>query len=358
MMNGEIYTMKKDQGFRRFLRFFSALLALCLLPAAVLAEAVVEDFEITEKREYALPVDFSPAPAPKAEGFSESKDEAGKKVRIYEDSTIRVVLSETRYYLTEKKDKTGTDIWIADIVISDPSQLRTASFDDSFDFSSIINGKRAREGKIVTLAKHVNAVVAINGDSVGAKEDKKNFGLVLRQGQLIQNHLDDKGNYRMDLLIIDENGDFHGIHAAEAGDMEDPYTFEGKKVLDIFSFGPILVENGEAVEDYQGVDRSAKKKDGCWMNMRSDEDAQRIAICQVGPLHYLLVASANDHGNTGLTMRQFADFLVSQGVQFAYNMDGGVSSVLYYHGAGKVNLKSVKQGRNLWDIIYFASAEK
>ena len=353
MMNGEIYTMKKDQGFRRFLRFFSVLLALCLLPAAVLTEAVVEDIEITEPREYVLPVDFSPAPAPKAEGFSESKDEAGKKVRIYEDSTIRVVLSETRYYLTEKKDKTGTDIWMADIVITDPSQLRTASFDDGYNFVS-----KRRQGKVVELAKSVNAIVALNGDSWGAKEEKHNFGIVLRQGQLIESRLDEKGNYRMDLLIIDENGDFHGIHAAEAGDLDDPYTFEGKKVLDIFSFGPILVENGEAVEDYQGVDRSAKKKDGFWMNMRSEEDAQRIAVCQVGPLHYMLVASANDHGNTGLTLHQFADFLVSQGVQFAYNLDGGVSSVLYFHGAGKVNLKSVKQGRSLWDIIYFATAEK
>ena len=345
--------MKKDQGFCRFLRFFSVLLALCLLPAAVLAEAVVEDIEITEPREYALPVDFSPAPAPKAEGFSESKDEAGKKVRIYEDSTIRVVLSETRYYLTEKKDKTGTDIWMADIVITDPSQLRTASFDDGYNFVS-----KRRQGKVVELAKSVNAIVALNGDSWGAKEEKHNFGIVLRQGQLIESRLDEKGNYRMDLLIIDENGDFHGIHAAEAGDLDDPYTFEGKKVLDIFSFGPILVENGEAVEDYRGVDRSAKKKDGFWMNMRSEEDAQRIAVCQVGPLHYMLVASANDHGNTGLTLRQFADFLVAQGVQFAYNLDGGVSSVLYFHGAGKVNLKSVKQGRSLWDIIYFATAEK
>ena len=352
-MNVEIYVMKKDQVFRRFLRSFSALLAMCLLPAAGLAEVTVEDVEIAEPREYVLPIDFSPAPAPKAEGFSESKDEAGKKVRIYEDSTIRVVLSETRYYLTEKKDKTGTDIWMADIVITDPSQLRTASFDDGYNFVS-----KRRQGKVVELAKSVHAVVALNGDSWGAKEEKHNFGVVFRQGQLIENRLDEKGNYRMDLLIIDENGDFHGIHAAQAGDLDDPYTFEGKKVLNIFSFGPILVENGEAVDDYQGVDRSAKKKDGYGMNMRSDEDAQRIAVCQVGPLHYMLVASANDHGNTGLTLRQFADFLAAQGVQFAYNLDGGVSSVLYYHGAGKVNLKSVKQGRSLWDIIYFASAEK
>lgn len=348
--------MKNLYGFRLFLRMLAVLLAVCFLPSAALGLAVVEDVELTEFGDYLLPLDFSIPPVPKAEGFSESKDEKGKKVRTYEDSTIRVVLSETRYFLTEKNDKTGTDIWMADIYISDPSQLRTASFDDNLDFSSA-GGKNVRKGKIVTLAKRANAIVAVNGDSVGAKEDKHNFGVVFRQGQLIESRLDDKGNYRMDLLIIDQSGDFHGIHAAQAGDLEDPYTIDGKKVLDIFSFGPILVEDGKAVEDYQGVDR--KPSDGgCWMKMLSTEDAQRVAICQLGPLHYMLVASANDRGNTGLTLRQFADYLVSLGATFAYNLDGGNSSVLYYHGAGKVNLKSVKQGRDLWDIIYFASAEQ
>ena len=347
--------MMKCQGFRLFLKIFAVLLAVCLLPSSILADAVVEDVELASPPEYALPIDFSIPPAPKAEGFSESKDENGKPVRVYEDSTIRVVLSEVRYYLTEKNDKSGTDIWMADIVISDPSQLRTASFDDNLDFSSA-DSKNVRKGKIKNLAERANAVVAVNGDSVGAKEEKHNFGVVLRQGQLFQNSLDDTGNYRMDLLIVDEYGDFHGIHAAEAGMLDDPTVYEGKKVLDIFSFGPILVENGVAVEDYQGVDRK-KSEGGCWMKMLSTEDAQRVAVCQLGPLHYMLVASANDRGNTGLTLREFADFLVSKGVQFAYNLDGGVSSVLYYCGAGKVNLKSVKQGRDLWDIIYFATAE-
>ena len=349
--------MVNRQSSRLFLRIFTAALVWCLLSLTVLGSgAEVEEVELEEPREYALPIDFSIPPAPKADGFSETKDERGKIVRMYEDSTIRVTLSETRYYLTEKNDRTGTDIWIADVVISDPSQLRTASFDDNLDFSAA-STRKLREGKVITLAKRVNAIVALNGDSVGAKLDKHNFGVIFRQGQLIESELDDKGNYRMDLLIIDENGDFHGIHAAQDGDLDDPYVFEGKKVLDIFSFGPILVENGKAVEDYQGVDRK-KSEGGCWMKMLSTENAQRVAVCQVAPLHYLLVASANDRGNTGLTLRQFADFLVSQGVQFAYNLDGGNSSVLYYYDAGKVNLKNVKQGRNLWDIIYFASAEK
>jgi len=348
--------MKHFKGNRLPVRLLAALLALLLFPAAVLADSV-EVEEVPDLPDYALPMDFTPGPAPKKAGFSQSKDANGNIVYTYEDSTIRATVY-TDIYKGPDGNWGYTDIWVADIQISDPSQLRTASFDDSFDF---VSTKRA--GKIVNLAKRLNAVVAVNGDSWGAngRSEKNGFGVVFRQGNLIKSNLDEKEKYKMDLLIVDAWGDFHGIHAAKPGDLDDPYTFEGKKVMDIFSFGPILVENGEAIYDYQGTDREPSLG-GSWMDMRALKDAQRIAICQVGPLHYLIAASAGAiGGNRGLNLPEFADYLVSRNVQFAYNLDGGVSSVLYFPGAGsngKVNLKSRAQGRDLWDLIYFATAEK
>lgn len=348
--------MKHFKGNRLSVRLIAALLALLLVPAAVMAETVeVED--VPGLPNYALPIDFTPGPALKNSAFSQTKDANGNSVHTYEDSTIRATVY-TDVYKGPDGSWTHTDIWVADVTISDPSQLRTASFDDNFDF---VSTKRA--GKIVTLAKRLNAVVAVDGDSWGAnsRNEKNGFGVVFRQGKLIKSALDEKGKYKMDLLIVDAWGDFHGIHAAEPGDLDDPYTFEGKKVMDIFSFGPILVENGEAIYDYQGVDREPALG-GSWMDMRALKDAQRIALCQIGPLHYLIAASAGQiGGNRGLSMPEFADYLVSKGVQFAYNLDGGVSSVLYFPGAGnngKVNLKSRAQGRDLWDLVYFATAEK
>lgn len=336
-------------------RLLAALLALWFVFSAAAAdEVIVED--VPDLPSYALPVDFTSGPMPKDSGFSQYKDENGNTVYTYEDSTIHATAYMDIYKGPE--DKWGyTDIWVADVQINDPSQFRVASFDEQCNFSNPL-----RTGDVVTLAdkKHVKAVVAVNGDSWGAngREEKNGFGVVFRQGQLIKNDLDDQGKFRMDLLIVDAWGDFHGIHAAQAGDLDDPYTFEGKKVLDIFSFGPILVENSEAIYDYQGTDR---RKGGTWMYMKSEEKAQRVAICQLGPLHYLIAASASGSGNRGLTLTEFADYLVSKGVQFAYNLDGGVSSVLYFPGAGKngkFNLKNRPQGRGLWDIIYFATAEQ
>ena len=334
-------------------RLLAALLALWFVFGAAAAdEVIVED--VPDLPSYALPLDFSLPPAPKSSGFTQSKDSSGNPVHTYEDSTIQV-----KAYKEVYKGPEGnwgyTDVWLADITISDPSQLRVASFDDGFNFVST-----RRQGKVIDLAKRVNAVVAVNGDSWGAnnREEKNGFGVVFRQGQLIKSNLDDQGKYRMDLLIVDALGDFHGIHAAQVGDLDDPYHFEGKQVLDIFSFGPILVEDGEAVYDYQGADR---RKGGTWMYMKSEETAQRVAICQLGPLHYLIAATANDSGNRGLTLVEFGDYLVSKGVQFAYNLDGGYSSVIYFPGAGKngkFNFPSRQQGRDLWDIIYFATAEK
>ncbi len=350
---------------KSILRLSALLLVLLLFPVSVLGEAVdVEDVKMLESSDQALPIDFTPGPAPKEEGFSESVDENGNTVYVYEDSTIRVVASETRWFVPdEPKDKTGTQIWMADVTIADPSQLRTASTDalkkggdhPLGDFSD-----SSKTEDVAKLAAVYNAVVAINGDSWGAngRNEKHNYGIVFRQGNLIdcKSKLDPAGKKRMDLLIVDENGDFHGIHSAAEEDLPDPYTVDGKKVMDIFAFGPILVENGQAIHDYQGADRA---QGGTWMYMRSDEDAQRIAFCQLGPLHYLLVASAvrKSGKNYALTLPQFADFLAAQGVQFAYNLDGGQSSIIYFSGIGSYNASTGKK-RPLWDMIYFATAEK
>ena len=346
--------MRNKPGICPLVRAFAVLLWLLMLPVSAFCtgtEAEVVDVDISVdsvSRSYALPIDFSSGSVPKSRGFSESKGENGKTVKIYDDSTIHAEISEGSWKGPEG-NWSGTDVWLADIVISDPSQLRTASMGNEPDFSN----KKAR-GKAVTLAKHMNAVVALNGDSWGADE-KSGYGVVFRQGQLIAAKLDDSGRHRMDLLLIDENGDFHGIHAAQQGDLDDPSVYEGKRILNVFSFGPILVENGELVTDYQGTDRD---KGGTWMNMRTDLASQRVALCQAGPLHYKIITCAGHRsGNRGLTLPEFAEFVASQDVQFAYNLDGGESSVLYFWEYGKVNMKNTDV-RNLWDIIYFASAEQ
>ena len=346
-------------------------LFLCLLAAAFLVPCVAlgdgGNLEITEielnpdvkhwsVKDYLLPLDmdFKAVPGPKENGFADSKDENGNPLYVYEDSTIRVVVSQTRYYLPGGKDKKGTTVWMADVVISDPSQLRTVAANGRFNLR---DQKVSKPG--VTLAGNVKAVVALSGDSWGASE-KDGYGVIIRQGELISCKLDSDGRRRMDLLLIDVNGDFHVLHAAQDGDLDNPLEYDGKQIIQGFSFGPVLVENGEAITEYYGVDRNYSQKDGFWIKMNTDEPAQRMAFCQVGPLHYMAVATATAYkGNRGLTLPQFAQCLETLGVQTAYNLDGGFTTLLYLHGhgdEGRINQKSTKE-RSLWDLIYFVSAE-
>lgn len=352
--------MKNNSGFCRFSRILACLLLLCLIPAFASGSGMeVEEVDLKTPSEYALPIDFSAGSVLKQECWSESKDENGNTVRVYEDSTIKAVLYQIRWFVPDSKDRQGTTVWIADVTVSDPSQLRVSSFDGPFE-------KPSQAGDIAVAAARMNAVVAIDGDSWGAqKAEKHNLGIVFRQGRLIEKpepRLDDSGKFMMDLLLIDMDGNFHGIHAARKGDLDDPSVYEGHQIMDVFTFGPILVEDGQALTDYQGTDKQRGYKGGCWIKMLSDETAQRAAICQVGPLHYMLVVSEKYYENRGLTLPEFAECLAAQGVQFAYNLDGGQSSILYWPGAGKngngkVNVPKL-DNRPLWDFIYFASAEK
>ena len=110
-----------------------------------------------------------------------------------------------------------------------------------------------------------------------------------------------------------------------------------------------FLENGRPVADFQGADR--------WFNMAWMDQRQRLCICQTGPLHYKIICCAGpSQKNGGMTLRQFADFVATQDVKIAYNLDGGDSTLLFF-GGNKVNELGYQSQRKLTDIIYFASAE-
>ncbi len=154
---------------------------------------------------------------------------------------------------------------------------------------------------------------------------------------------------RMDVLGIDENGDFHIIYQADRERIDDEIQKLGHRVINSFSFGPALVDGGKLIEDYRGADR--------WLNMAADERRQRICLCQAGPLHYKVICCAGNYQkSTGLTLKEFSELVAGQDVQVAYNLDGGDSTWLCFNGI-KVNEFGSSSQRKLMDIIYFASAE-
>ena len=127
-----------------------------------------------------------------------------------------------------------------------------------------------------------------------------------------------------------------------------PNTVDGAKIINAFYFGPVLVYEGKVIENV--ILNSVVDK-----VMAGNERKQRMALCQVGPLEYKCICCAGPtHGNKGMTLQQFADFVGEQGVQTAYNLDGGDSTMLIFNYKKQNNVRSTST-RKIVDIIYFAS---
>ncbi len=288
----------------KHIRILAALMTLLLFvsPGGALAEILK------------LPMDFSGGTKPQREyeiGLME-----------YEDPSIRVTRQSERVPLPDGKE---TRLYVLRIKIADPSQLRTMSM-QGFD-------KMNRVGNIEVMSNRVNAVVAFGGDYYCG--DAKRF--VLRQGTVYKESM----GY-LDLLLIDEEGDFNIILAKDHPEEMDKTQINGKKVVNALCFGPALIKDGQKNTNL----------DAFPTHCDPDEMHERLAFCQIGPLEYMVVACAH----RGLTLPELTDMIlmVEPNVQQAYNLDGGISTQLLFLGR-RINNTS-GDARKLVDIVYFASA--
>ena len=281
---------------------------------------------------YKLPWDFS--------GGMPLKTEYFRGNTTYVDPTIAVKI---QYGVFNRGAETGCEYWVASISIAHPSQLRTTAA-NGFQSEMTMKG--------TAMAKRVNAVLAINGDYFYFTH----HGYILRQGQLF---LDDLRGDR-DVLLIDEDGDFHIVRNPFTGQVSQ--TIDGKRVVQAFFFGPVLVQNGKMVRDMD-----------LRYDMRAEERRQRMCIAQVGPLEYKCICCGPPaRGNSGMNLTEFARLVYEIGIldaqqkseksgqtvestMTAYNLDGGDSTMLIFNGQ-KINDPKSPDTRDIADIIYFASA--
>ena len=263
-----------------------------------------------------LPLDQKVPGNPPVEGGYLSETE-------YMDESIHVTVE----YQTVKKVKCS----IVRVKIADPSQIRTAMSKDSYDDRTY--------AKAAAMAKQKNAIVAVNGDFF--KYFYK-IGYVVRQGEFYRDALDGK----RDVLIIDDHGDFHAVRNAKSDDMaaflanEFP---EDRKVINTFTLGPVLVENGE-VQEITTREFQYRYK------------MQRVAIVQLGELEYAIVeCDGKADASSGMKMADFAAYIQSlfPDAILAYNLDGGGSTNVIFNNE---RIHRNPDARKICDILYFASA--
>ena len=280
-------------------------------PLAVIASAIYSDI-LPAAGVDALPVDlFTPGSTPIEENYTENG---------YRDDTIIVEMEQRRMY--------DSDVYIAFVKIATPSQLRTA-----------IAGKKMSSGSTnltTTISRAYNGIVAVNGDYY----TKTKAGYIVRQGQTYR----EKTSKNMDLLLIDELGDFHIILHGHDRQAEGVQNFLSQHTLvNGFFFGPALVKDGEVQKIPENYQFAAFSKN------------PRAGIAQLDVLTYaIVVVNGRTVNSEGVRMEEFAQIMKEIGAQQAYNLDGGNSATLAFHG--QVYNSKPQDERSVTDIIYFASA--
>ncbi|MGI6724831.1 MAG: phosphodiester glycosidase family protein [Christensenellales bacterium] len=256
-----------------------------------------------------LPMDFSPG---------RSLDPAGFTAEGYEDESILVQL--------QTREEDGVRLRIATISISDPSQLRTATA-----------GKptSSKVALISSMAQKHNAVLALNANYMNHDPVKNSFEY--RMGVRIRKD----PNRIKDLLIIDENADFHLFVKSNKKEIA-AFEKAGHTIVNAFTFGPALVKDGVllTIDKNYGYNPHGREP--------------RLAIGQLAPLQYIVVLVEGLTGRDGVTQQEMAQILFDLGARQAFNLDGGNSATLVFNG-GYYQNKTKSNERAQTDMIYFAS---
>jgi len=213
----------------------------------------------------------------------------------YKDSNVDINITTVR--------KNNTTVYVADIKLSDSSYLKTALAYDSF-------GTNVTE-TTSSMATNNNAILAVNGDYYGADRS----GYVIKNGVIYRNTVRSDSEYP-DLAVY-KDGSFKIIYETEV--TAEELLADG--VVNLFAFGPSLVENGEISVDQNTEVRQAMTKN------------PRTAIGIVDKNHYILVVSdGRTSESEGLSLYELAEVLKEYGATTAYNLDGGGSSTMYFNG--------------------------
>ncbi len=283
------------------------------------------------------------APEPDPDKFGRTKDpadlipvieEAGKlldgaelifrpEAEIKEDSEIIYYRDETIFCVTWQHMAGDAVYTCSEVKIAHPSQFRR-----------FLSGGEFGSGRLyfaTEMAASVNAVTASNGDYYAYR----GYGNLVYNGDVKM-----AGNTYLDTCYIDENGDMIMVDYFTMYKKEHVEAFvEENKIRFSLAFGPILIEDSRVVAKHY------------YPLGETESFYSRAALCQIGPLHYMLVAV----NRRGQDVTRFAIHLAEMGVTNAYALDGGQTSTIVTADE-LINPVDYGGQRKTSDIIYFATA--
>ncbi|MBQ9041809.1 MAG: phosphodiester glycosidase family protein [Eggerthellaceae bacterium] len=311
--------MRKEQHASRSKRHSNAwVYAASGILALFTVLVLLDTFAIARVQQTAMAADYSSIVTVQESGSAAAitESDAGTQIGAYSDDNMTITVSKVRAY--------DTDIYVADVQVSSAAYLKTALAQNSF-------GRNLKD-TTSNMAEQADAVLAINGDYYGFRD----YGYVLRNGVLYRDTAADG----TDALVV--YGD--GTMAAASQDSTTAQQLKDAGAWQVLSFGPVLVSDGQiAVTANEEVGQSMSSN-------------PRTAIGMVSPLHYVVVVSDGRTGdNEGLSLYELAQVLIDNGATFAYNLDGGGSTTMYFQGEVLNNPTSGNRDgeRKVSDIVYF-----
>lgn len=247
---------------------------------------------------------------------------------IMEGSQIQYYLDDTIFAITWKQEVGDGAYTFSEVKLAHASQFRRF----------LADGKFGATAKYTTqeMATSVNAVAASSGDFYGYRY----AGICVNQGHVYR----EEGEL-LDTCFVDENGDLLFAQRGQITDKESIQKFvDEHKVRFSLSFGPVMILDGASVVPPQ------------YYAGEINDRYARAALCQMGPLHYVVVAANYEHPYyTVHTVSEFAQNLLDMGVPRAYALDGGQTATIVMNNQ-VINQVSYGFQREISDIIYFATA--
>lgn len=242
----------------------------------------------------------------------------------YSDDSSSVMISTVS---TGTGDDTVT-YYVADVVLSDATALRSAFAKDQF-------GENIIEPTSGIAAAH-GAVFAVNGDYYGFRDS----GIVIRNGVVYRDEPAREG------LVFYADGRV---------EVYDETTTSAAELLadgawNTLSFGPAIVADGAVVDGIESVEVDTNFGNH---SIQGDQPRTAVGVIDENHLVFVVVDGRQSGYSEGVTLTELAAIMTGLGATTAYNLDGGGSSTMYFDGA-VVNRPSNGGERGTSDILYLA----
>lgn len=182
---------------------------------------------------------------------------------IMESFGVHYYLDETILAISWKQAVDGSMYTFSEVKIAHPSQMRRFFADGVYGSAVLYT--------TTEMSRSVNAVVATSGDYY----KYRSFGIVVNEGKVYRA----KGEL-LDTCYIDQAGDLLFTRAKELNGQEQIQQYvEEHDIRYSLSFGPVMIQQGAVCvpNDYNSGE--------------INQPYARSALCQLGPLHYVVVTA-------------------------------------------------------------------